>query len=303
MKQSILWAAFFCAEILTLSAASRAQEPQAIDPSLRTDLPSTAIDRPRSALDIAEAEREAPKDRIETDRDSFTPAVTTVGQNRFVLEAAYSFVDERRVAETHSYPEFLLRYGLTRRVELRLGWNMEVGGGGSSTSGSSGFSLEEEGSTKIERETVLLYGLKVFLVDQDGLIPESSVVLMARTPTSGPDTDTHFSGTWVFGWNIRSRWKFDAAIRYGTENEENDRFGVWSPSAVLKYEVTERWNAHVEYFGFRSTGKAEAFDRHYVSPGLHYLVTDDLEVGVRLGWGLNDQSSRFFVNAGLGWRY
>lgn len=303
MKLYVLWAPVLCAIILTIPAVSRAQEPKAANSAAKLEAPSTAIDRPRSAIEVVEAEREGERDRIETDRDSFTPAVTTVGKNRFVLEAAYSFVDQRSVAETHSYPEFLLRYGLTRRVELRLGWNLVVGGAGNTTSGSGGFSLEEEGNAKIERETVILYGLKVFLLDQNGLIPESSVVLVARTPTSGLDTDTHFIGTWVIGWNIGSRWKLDAAMRYATASEEKDRFGIWSPSAVVKFEVAERWNAHIEYFGFKSAGKAENLDRHYVSPGLHYLVTDNFEVGVRFGWGLNDQSSRFFTNAGLGWRF
>jgi hypothetical protein len=32
-------------------------------------------------------------------------------------------------------------------------------------------------------------------------------------------------------------------------------------------------------------------------------ITPDLEVGVRVGWGLNDQSARFFVNAGVGLRF
>jgi hypothetical protein len=32
-------------------------------------------------------------------------------------------------------------------------------------------------------------------------------------------------------------------------------------------------------------------------------VTENLEVGVRVGWGLNDQTPRFFSNVGFGWRY
>ena len=39
------------------------------------------------------------------------------------------------------------------------------------------------------------------------------------------------------------------------------------------------------------------------SPGDHYLITENLEIGVRVGWGLNEQSARFFSNAGLGWRF
>jgi hypothetical protein len=78
-----------------------------------------------------EEELENPfEDAIETDRDSFTSATTTVGRGRLVIESAYSFLDNRGVKETHSFPELLGRYGLTERLELRLGWNYEVGGGG-----------------------------------------------------------------------------------------------------------------------------------------------------------------------------
>jgi hypothetical protein len=60
---------------------------------------------------------------------------------------------------------------------------------------------------------------------------------------------------------------------------------------------------HAEYFSIFSTDKAEEFTRHFFSPGAHYLITPDVEVGVRVGWGLNDQSTRFFTNVGFGWRF
>ena len=65
----------------------------------------------------------------------------------------------------------------------------------------------------------------------------------------------------------------------------------------------ERVNVHAEYCGIFSTDKAEAVTRHFVSPGVHYLITPDLVVCVRVGWGLNDESARFFANAGFGWRF
>lgn len=307
MNRHLTSAVSFAAILLSLPISVVAQESKAIDAPRNVEPVLPNVDRPRSAVDIAEAERSREpreeRDRIETDRDSFTPSVRTVGRNRFVLESAYSFIDERHMAETHSYPETVMRYGLTRRVELRLGWNLEVGGAGDSTSGSGGFNLEQEGKSRIEQETVLQYGIKVLLADQDGWLPESSVILMGRTPTSGLETATHFVGTWVAGWNIGSRLKLDAAIRYATASENHDRYGIWAPSAVLKYEFVDRWSVHLEYFALASTGRGEEYDRHYLSPGVHYLVTDNLEVGVRVGWGLNDQSSRFFANAGFGWRF
>lgn len=32
-------------------------------------------------------------------------------------------------------------------------------------------------------------------------------------------------------------------------------------------------------------------------------ITPDLEIGVHVGWGLSDDSARFFVNAGIGQRF
>jgi hypothetical protein len=36
---------------------------------------------------------------------------------------------------------------------------------------------------------------------------------------------------------------------------------------------------------------------------MHYLVTPNLELGLRVGWGLNDQTARFFSNVGIGLRF
>ena len=92
-------------------------------------------------------------------------------------------------------------------------------------------------------------------------------------------------------------------MRYGTNSEEGDHFNSWAPSIVWKTEVFERWMVHVEYFGIFSANRERNFNKQFISPGIHYLVTDNLEIGTRVGWGLNDQSSRFFCNVGLGVRF
>jgi hypothetical protein len=252
-------------------------------------------------------EGEGERDEIETDRDSFTPATTIAGRGRLIVESAYTFIDNRRVKETHSFPELILRYGLTERVELRLGWNYEVGGAGSEVTGA-GSGAEEEflAGRSVRREYTISYGMKVRVTDQRGWVPGSAVIVQGFTPTggsAGTSTATQLIATYVAGWELPNRWKLDGAFRYGTASEEHDRFNTWAPSVVLKVPVGERWAAHAEYFGIFTTGKAENATRHFFSPGVHYLITPDLEVGVRVGWGLNDQSARFFSNAGFGYRF
>lgn len=250
--------------------------------------------RPRGAESAEEGE-------LETDRDSFTPATTTAGDQRWITEAAYSFIDNRSVPETHSYPELLLRRGVGDWLELRLGWNFEVGGAGSPTSGNVPSDLGEE--AELERESRIFYGAKALLLEQCGLRPESTIIIQGFTPTSGEANETQMSATYVFGWTAECGTVWDSAIRYSTSSVEDDDFNVWAPSTVIKIPVGERWKAHAEYFGIFSDGREEESSQHFFSPGAHYLVTPNLEIGCRVGWGLNDQAPNFFSNVGLGWRY
>jgi hypothetical protein len=251
-----------------------------------------------------EERREIPSDEpIETDRDSFTPATKTVGKGLFIFESAYTFIDNRNVKETHSFPEMLIRYGLTKRIELRFGWNYEVGGAGNDVSGTGAADDETLSRNSLERESRVSYGVKIQATEQRGWIPQSAFIFQGSSPTSGRDIDSHFVGTYVFGWKLANEWKLDSAIRYATGSEEQDHFNSWAPSTVLRIPLSERISVHAEYFGIFSEQKEGNFSKHYFSPGVHYLIDRNVEVGVRVGWGLNDQSSRFFSNVGLGWRF
>lgn len=262
----------------------------------------------RTAFETLTAEPFAEKrDEMETDRDAFTPASSVVGRGRTVVESAYSYLENRRSYETHSLPELLLRYGLSERLELRLGFNYEVGGGSNEISGS-GSSFHESSSEgrRLERETKISYGVKVQLTEQDAWLPRSALILQGTTPTGGSEgtpTATQLIATGVAGWELPNRWRFDTALRFGTASQAGERYQRWAPSAVLRVPFGERVTAHAEYFGIFSSSREISPDQHYFSSGAHYLLSDDFELGTRVGWGLNDQSVRFFTNVGIGVRF
>lgn len=241
------------------------------------------------------------EDHIETDRDSLTPSSKTVGAGQVLIESSYSFIDNRDSKETHSLPELLIRIGWTDWLELRFGGNYEVGGERADVSGGAVSDDFEKGG--LVRESQLLYGLKLRLSEQSDWIPKSSLIVQGHTPTSGPDPATAFTLGYVIGWELPDEWQLDSAIRYGADKEGDDRFEQWTPSIVLRKTLAERWNVHGEYFGHFSQDRRDNFQKHFFSPGVHYLITPNIEVGVRVGWGLNDQASRFFSNAGIGWRF
>jgi hypothetical protein len=281
---------------------SAAEPPGRDAPSLDSPASTEPTPPESGGAEAPESRREDSfEDPVETDRDSFTPAVRTAGRGRLITESAYSFIDNRGFAETHSFPELVFRYGVTIWLEARLGWNYEVGGQGAEISGPEfGTVLEGRG---LKQENRISYGAKVALTRQSGWVPDSVFIAQAFTPTGGAATATQFVGTYAFGWKLPNRWLTDAALRYGTGSENGDRFNLWAPSVVVKVPLGERWNVHAEYFGLFTQGAAQDSTSHYFSPGVHYLVTPNLEVGVRVGWGLNDQAARFFCNSGFGWRF
>jgi len=241
-------------------------------------------------------------DEIETDRDSFTPATRNVASGRIIVESAWSFVDQRRVAETHSLPELIARIGLNDWLELRLGWNYEVGGAASAVSGNAS-NFEESLAGELERDSQLSYGLKAALTSQRGFRPRTALIVQGGTPTSGKDPASQVVTSFVAGWTLPNDWKWDTALRYGFDSAEGDHFNIWAPSTVLRIPLAESWATHGEFFSVISQGQAHDRAQHYFSTGLHYLVNSDLEVGFRVGWGLNQDAANFFSNVGFGWRY
>ncbi|MFN7811886.1 MAG: transporter [Planctomycetia bacterium] len=247
----------------------------------------------------ANGQRPEPRrEELETDRDSFTFAPTTAGPGLSILEASYSFIDNRTGPEAHSVPELLLRRGIGEKLEARLGFNYEAGGPGL-VSGSE-FGGED---VVAEDESRVLYGVKVETSEQRGWLPRSAAVIQGYTPVSGPSNKSTLVLGEAFGWRFANGWEWTSAIRYGTGFEAADAFNQWAPSTVVKIPVAERWNVHAEYFGIFSSGKEIPLNVQYASIGGHVLATEDLEIGLRVGWGLNDTSPAFFTNLGVGWRY
>ncbi len=238
---------------------------------------------------------------LETDRDAFTPATSTVGRSRTVVESSYSFIDNRIAHDTNSFPELLVRTGVFENLELRYGWNYEAGGGGNIVSSDEG--AEGGNGLALARESRMLYGFKAQTSEQAGWIPRSCAIVEGFTPTGGETTASQLVATYALGWELENRWRLEGALRYATGKEGFDSFNRWGPSAILRVPVTIRWDVHAEYFGVFTQGLVDDSSRSFFSPGTHFLVTPNLELGFRCGWGVNVQAARFFSNVGFAYRF
>lgn len=260
--------------------------------------------RPAAAQSNAFLAEPLPLDEreLETDRESFTPATSTVGKNLWVAEWSYSFIDNKGdTPDTNSWPELLLRWGLTERIELRLGWNYEIGGGGNVISSME--SSEGLGGDTVSSESRIMYGIKGAVSYQQGWIPRSCLILEGFTPTSGDQPATQPVATYAFGWLLANQWRLDMAMRYAQGVEIGDTFNKWTPSAVIRVPLDPKLQVHLGYFGTFTEGREIDKSRAFISPGMHYNFTPNLELGLRIGWGITPDAASFFANTGFGWRF
>ena len=236
-----------------------------------------------------------------TDRDAFTPSTHTVDTGTVLSEASYVFIDNPFGLPTNNYPELLIRVGGNDWFEWRFGVNYGVGSQGNIVTSV------EVGEGPLKRrslyESSVLYGFKADVSEQDGLRPESCFIMEASTPTYGDLFGSVPVATGVWGWELPGGCRLDAAVRYAYSEGLFTWFNRWSPSVVLHIPFTDRWETHVEYFGNFTQGNVVDTNPQFFSPGTHYLLTKRFEIGLRVGWGMNDVAAPFFSDAGFGWRW
>ncbi len=236
-----------------------------------------------------------------TDRDAFTPCTHAVEPGRILSESSYVYIDNLEGLPTNNFPEWLVRIGATEQLEWRFGVNYGVGSQGNVVTSVEVGEGTLDGSSLYESS--ILYGLKLNTSTQEGWRPESSFIMEATTPVYGDLFGTSPVATYVAGWELIWDWRLDGAIRYAYAEGLNDWFSRWTPSVVLRMPLTDRWEVHTEWFGNYTAGVPETTSQPFFSPGTHYVICDNVEIGLRVGWGLTDEAAPFFSDAGLAIRY
>lgn len=232
---------------------------------------------------------------ISTDRPSFCDTSGIVPKGHFQLETGYTFTLRDRGgtnSQTSNAPEILARSTIIEdRLELRLStsgyvWNRTNDGSGAQTA---------EGWSDV------LPGIKLKLTDQDGALPR--LVLEAATTTSvgsdgisNQDIEPIFKLIWSYdlgkGFGVYGNFN----VTYASTNGE--RFTQGQGGVCFTYAANDKLSFYGEYFLFGPNAKGTS-SAQYLDFGAAYLLTNRVQLDVRAGFGLNQQSNNFFTGAGI----
>lgn len=228
-----------------------------------------------------------------SDRPDFTESSSVVGLGVLQMESGYTYSFEKSGSVQsigHSYPEALFRMGLFAEwLELRCG---------------AGFQELQTNGVRLAGAEDLYFGCKIGLTPQEGWRPEMAFVPQMTVPTGSSENTSGqvlAGANWLYGWDIGERLSTAGSNQFNRaiDDETSGSFTEWAQSWTVGYAWTEKIGSYTEYFGFYPTGADSVSPTHYLDGGFTFSVSNDMQLDIRGGKGLNDRADDYFVGTGL----
>ncbi len=304
------WPAIFCLLGNWSVGLAQSTTSRVFDESLRRPESSAPLFDLRRAIVRAQDEDEP----IRTDRPDFTETSSTVGRGVVQIEGGYTFIyddaPDGTVTKAHSAPETLFRIGLCEWLEMRIAWNYA-------------WERVDDGATITDDDGAedLYFGAKIELAEQERLLPELAIILQGTAPTGAKafsSAHTEYGLNLVYSWDLPNEWSIAGSTGFDSSTEHaggvllfpavvpgaaTDRHFVYHQSISLGVPLTDKLSMYIEYFGLYTYGRDSDFPENYTDGGFTYLVTNNFQLDVRAGVGLNENANDFFTGAGAGVRF
>jgi len=241
-----------------------------------------------TALGAQEADDPGP---LVTDRPDFTESALSVPAGRLQIEGGYTW--SRQGDETsHSIGELLLRLGLLRGFEARLGLNS--------------FAIVERPGSDVDGLEDISLGTKLDVVELFGWPRTARLALIAATAVPsgsseiGP-TEWQPEATLAFSFNISERLGLgsNAGLRFPVDEE--GRFTQGALSVALGIGLSDSWGTYIEAYTLLPEGSRP--DELYLNAGVTFLTSDDLQLDARVGSAVAGSIwQNVFAGIGASWR-
>ena len=228
-----------------------------------------------------------------TDRPDATESSSVIAPGFAQFEVGMTAVEDTEGASAFEYGGSLLRLGLVEDWELRVGWGgyleSDALSGASDAMLGCKYYLRPEGDSWLEPEAAILLHTSVPVGDR-GL---SSDAL-------DPDFLLSFSHTlserFSLGYNL------GAMLETSEQADGSDTTlcsGLYS--VALGYGATEQLGLFIEVFG--ALGLSAEESPASLDGGITWLLSEDAQLDVFAGVGLNDDADDWFVGLGYSIRW
>ncbi len=229
-------------------------------------------------------------DELVGDRPDFTESAQAVAPGRVQIEAGAT-LETNDLSDTWSVGEILVRYGLKPGTEFRVVLPSLID-----------IDFEHGGFEDFSGADNAALGLKQELATGNGSSPQVAVLTHVTLPTGDEDVvaadtawDLVLAVEWTLTENLGLGVNLGGELVFADDTESQQ----WA-SAAFGLGVTDRLGAYVE--GYVFTEELDEFTSA-MDLGATYLVTADLQLDVRVGFGLGDVNDEVFYGAGVVTRF
>lgn len=230
-----------------------------------------------------------------TDRPDQTESSITVPHKSLQIETGFVYESDETDAykeTTTTYSTTLLRYGVLKNAEIRVGF--DYNNYSYEPPVSSGDNISETGFSP------LLLGIKTGISEQNGIVPEMALLTHLILPNSANETfeQQRLTPEIILSASYGLTSRLSTGINFGASWDDTGLpAGIYS--WVLGIAINDKTGAFLETYG--TFAEDTDFDNR-IDGGFTFLLLNNLQIDIAGGIGLTDISPDYFAGGGLSWR-
>lgn len=230
------------------------------------------------------------------EREGWWARLGQVTQGRVQIEGGYIFAYDRPAGVTvgeHAVGDMLLRVGLCRHLELRVGWP-----------GWIATSIEGEGASSQTLDPNVGFMLDLF--PQRGWRPQTAVLAAVPITLQGNPLaldSLQPVGQLLYLWQLGDRWSVGGTTGVALFDIHGDRFVELQQTASADFLLAPRLSTFVEWSMLADHGSIDDGSEHMLGGGFSLLLSERIQASWRAAMGLNARAPDFLTGIRLAVRF
>jgi hypothetical protein len=228
------------------------------------------------------------QEKMEADRPGETQTAATTAKGFLQFEVGFQKEQQNGTNSSFLHPNTVIKYGLTKQLELRMDLTVET--------------------EKFVSKNDYHYGLKPFeigfkahLAEEKGFLPNTSFLGEVGIPmlASKDHRADHVFPTLRFLFENSISKKITMHYNIGAEWDGDNSRPDWVYTIAPQFELSEKVSVFIEEYGlFHQAEKPE----HYMDGGFDYNISKNVKFDLYAGVGLSSEASDYFIASGISFR-
>ncbi len=242
---------------------------------------------------------------LESDRPGFTESPVTVGRGVVQLESGYTFTQDghgNELVTSNAFPDTLWRIGMFAQwFEWRIEYNYEIVTDTIANGAVPPMHRRFQGSDD------LAVGFKLALTPQQGILPQMGLNPEMSVPSGSPaftSGEVMPGVLWLYNWNVTKNIVVEGLTGVTRAADDSGNiFTEFSQALNVQFQLAKKLQGYVEWYVIAPNGRTTQQTMHTMDGGFSYMVTNNFQMDIEAGVGLNEAADDLFAGGGATLRF